>query len=367
MRTLTLNRPKKLNALTIQMVDRLLKRFLAYEKDPNVKLVILKARGPAFCAGGDAAAVAHFMTSGKRAYATKFYTTQLKMDYAMATFKKTQVSLINGIVMGGGAGASMHGKFRVVTENAVFAMPETSLGLCPDVGASHFLSRLPGSFGEYLGLTGARLDAAELVACGLATHFVLSPNLPLLEEALKTVDSSDPAAISAVIDEFALRPRLKDDSPYRRLDIINKCFSKGTVEEILAALENEAAKEVVDELDQWLVAAIKSLKRASPVALKVSLESIRIGRTQDIGECLIREYRMISHAVVRTISNDFYEGCRAILIEKDRKPKWGPAKLELVTREMVAKHFAVVDNEEWEELQLPIRSDGLPTPIRAKL
>ncbi|KAL6012483.1 3-hydroxyisobutyryl-CoA hydrolase 1 [Asimina triloba] len=338
MRTLTLNRPKNLNALTIQMVDRLLKRFLAYEKDPNVKLVILKARGPAFCAGGDAAAVAHFMTSGKRAYATKFYTTQQKMDYVMATFKKAQVSLINVIVMGGGAGASMHGKFRVVTENAVFAMPETSLGLCPDVGASHFLSRLPGSFGEYLGLTGARLDAAELVACGLATHF----NLPLLEEALKTVDSSDPAAISAVIDDFALRPRLKDDSPYRRwaisqqldsqremdrtpnasmtliflLDIINKCFSKGTVEEILAAL-------------------------------------IRIGRTQDIGQCLIREYRMISHAATRTISNDFYE--------------WGPAKLELVTREMVANHFAVVDDEEWEELQLAIRSDGLPTPIRAKL
>ncbi|KAL6008488.1 hypothetical protein ACLOJK_034000 [Asimina triloba] len=158
------------------------------------------------------------------------------MNYILATYKKTQVSLINGIVMGGGAGASMHGKFRVVTENVVFSMPETLLGLFPDVGASYFLSRLPGFFGEYLGLSSTRLDAAELLACGLATHFVPAKSLPHLEEALKKVESSDPAVVSSIIDEFVGKPVLKEDSAFCRLDIIDKCFSKETVEEILSAL-----------------------------------------------------------------------------------------------------------------------------------
>ncbi|XP_042507488.1 3-hydroxyisobutyryl-CoA hydrolase 1-like [Macadamia integrifolia] len=280
----------------------------------------------------------------------------------MATYSKPQVSLLNGIVMGGGAGVSIHGRFRVATENSVFAMPETSLGLFPDVGASYYLSRLPGLFGEYVGLTGARLDGAEMLACGLATHFVPAKRLPSLEDALSKVSSSDPAVVSAIIDKFSQQPALKDKSAYRRLDIIDRCFSRRSVEEILSALEGEAAKGT----DDWISATIQSLKKASPMSLKISLRLIREGRVQGVGRCLIQEYRVCCHVLRKEVSEDFFEGCRAILVDKDRNPKWEPSQLELISDDMVERYFSKVDDEEWEDLKLPARYK-LPVSAMAKL
>ncbi|XP_043691462.1 3-hydroxyisobutyryl-CoA hydrolase 1-like [Telopea speciosissima] len=275
------------------------------------------------------------------------------LDYIVATHDKTLVSLIDGVVMGGGAGLSMNGNFRVVTEKAVFAMPEAALGFFPDVGASYFLSRLPGFFGEYLGLTGARLGGAEMVTCGLATHFVLSKDLPSLEKELDGVNSRDPSIVSKVINKFIEEPSIKSTCAFRSMDIINKCFSRNTVEEILAALENEAKNGP----DSWIVAAIKSMKAASPTSLKIFLRSIRKGRGQGLDQCLIHEFRMASHAFRKTVNNDFYEGCRAILFDKDKQPKWEVSKLELVTNEMVGQFFTKVDDDDWEDLQLDARSD----------
>ncbi|CAN6587693.1 unnamed protein product [Malus baccata var. baccata] len=204
-------------------ISRLLELFLAYDDDANVKLVIVK------------------------------------------------VSILDGIVMGGGAGASIHGRFRVATENSVFAMPETALGLFPDVGASYYLSRLPGFFGEYVGLTGTRLDGAEMLACGLATHFVPSIRLSLLEEALNKVDSSDFANIQAIIDKYSQSPALKKKSAYFRMDVIDKCFSRRTVEEILSALDEEANNRA----DDWLTSTVQALTKASPMSLKISLRSAK--------------------------------------------------------------------------------------------
>uniref|UniRef100_M1CFJ7 3-hydroxyisobutyryl-CoA hydrolase n=3 Tax=Solanum tuberosum TaxID=4113 RepID=M1CFJ7_SOLTU len=171
-RTFILNRPKKLNALSLQMISRLTELFYASEEDPNVKMIILKGQGRAFCAGGDVSLC--FQNPGNWKICANFLQKQYTLNYVMATYSKTQISILNGIVMGGGAGASIHGRFRVATEKSVFAMPEADLGHFPDVGASYFLSRLPGFFGEYAGLTGSRLDGAEMLACGLATHFVSS-------------------------------------------------------------------------------------------------------------------------------------------------------------------------------------------------
>ncbi|KAL4320174.1 hypothetical protein GQ457_18G003780 [Hibiscus cannabinus] len=330
-RILTLNRPKQLNALSLHMISRLLELFIAYEEDPNVKLVILKGKGRAFCTGGDVAAVVHdIRTGGWRAGANHFmkgYT----LNYLMATYSKPQVSLLNGIVMGGGNGASMHGRFRVATENSLFAMPETAVGLFPDVGASFFLSRLPGFFGEYVGLTGARLDGAEMLACGLATHFVPSAKLPMLEAALCAVDSGDPEIISSIIGRYSEQPSLKEQSVYNRLDVIDRCFSQNTVEEILSAL-------------------------------------IRVGRFQGVGPCLVREYRMVCHVLRGEFSNDFLEGYRAILLDKDKNPKWEPSKLELVTDTKVDRYFSKVNNEDGEDLKLPVRSKfNLPPYVVAKL
>ncbi|GFP93892.1 3-hydroxyisobutyryl-coa hydrolase 1 [Phtheirospermum japonicum] len=354
-RIITLNRPKQLNALSAAMVSRLLDIFLACAQDSSVKLIILKGKGRAFCAGADVAEIVRHINED-------LSRKELTMNYLMATYSRPQVSILNGIVMGGGAGASIHGRFRIATENTLFAMPETALGLFPDVGASYFLSRLPGFFGEYVGLTGARLDGVEMLACGLATHFVSSERLLTLEEALVKADSSDPNVISSIISEFSMIPNLKKNSAYHRLDIINKCFSRRTVEEIITAVEREAA----DMTDDWISFTIHSLKRVSPMSLKISLRSIREGRLEGIGKCLFREFRMLSHAMRGDICKDFVEGCRAILLDKDKNPKWEPSKIESISDEMVDRYFSKIDDYEWEDLELTVRSN-LPAYAIAKL
>nr|VDC70797.1 unnamed protein product [Brassica rapa] len=376
-RILTLNRPNQMNALSWNMITRLLQLFLAYKDDPRVKLVILKGQGKAFCAGGDVRPVICDIVQGKWRLGADFFSDQYTLNYVMATYSKIQISIMNGIVMGGGAGVSIHGRFRIATEKTVFAMPETELGLFPDVGASYFLSRLPGFFGEYVGLTGARLDGAEMLACGLATHFVPSTRLTALEADLCRVGSNDPDTFSSkILNAYTQHPHLKQHSAYHRhvLDVIDKCFSRRTVEEIISALEREA----IQKPDEWISATLRALKKASPASLKISLRSIREGRFQEVGQCLIREYRMVCHVLKGELSKDLVErslqhrvlitqGVRAVVIDKDRKPKWEPQRLEQVTDNMVDQYFKRMDEEEgWEDLKLPPRIN-LSSSIIAKL
>ncbi|PWA50274.1 beta-hydroxyisobutyryl-CoA hydrolase 1 [Artemisia annua] len=361
-RTIVLNRPKQLNALSHEMVSRLLELFLAYEEDPNVKLIIMKGEGRAFCAGGDVAAVVNDIKNGNWKLGADFFSKEFRLNYLMATYTKPQVSLLRGIVMGGGAGASIHGRFRVATDNSVFAMPETALGLFPDVGASYYLSRTPGFFGEYVGLTGARLDGAEMLACGLATHFVPLEKLSLLEDALCKANTGDPNIINNIINEYSSTPKLKETSQYFRLKTIERCFSRRTVEEIISALEKEADKN----MDDWIAWTIESLKKASPTSLKISLRSFREGRLQGVGQCLIREYRMVCTVMQGKFSRDFFEGCRALLLDKDKNPKWEPSKLEFVSDYMVDRYFTALDDNDWEDLKLPARSN-LPSYAISKL
>ncbi|KAG2611781.1 hypothetical protein PVAP13_4KG111460 [Panicum virgatum] len=339
-RTMILNRPKQLNSLTSVMIEGLLRCFTAYEKD-GVKLLIMKGNGRAFCAGGDVVGCVRSIENDSWKWGANFFRKEYFLNYTIANCIKPQVSLLTGIVMGGGAGVSLHGRFRVATDNTVFAMPETTLGLFPDVGASYFLSRLPWFYGEYLALTGARLDGAEMLACGLATHFVQSKRLPLLEESLKKTDTSNTFVVSGIIDKFAYHPSVKINSSFNRLEFINKCFSKRTAEEIIITIVN-----------QWIATTIQSLKRASPTSLKITLRSIREGRTQTIGECLNREYRMVCHVLCGDFSRDFFEGSRAILVDKDRNPKWKPSRLEQVHDEAVDQYFSKIDDQQWEDLNL---------------
>ncbi|OAP10115.1 hypothetical protein AXX17_AT2G26760 [Arabidopsis thaliana] len=348
-RILTFNRPKQLNALSFHMVSRLLQLFLAYEEDPSVKLVVLKGQGRAFSAGGDIPPIVRDILQGKLIRGAHYFKVGYTLNYVLSTYRKPQVSILNGIVMGGGAGLSTNGRFRIATENTVF-FSYTSLGLFPDVGASYFLSRLPGFFGEYVGLTGARLDGAEMLACGLATHFVPSISLTALEAELYKVGSSNQTFISTILDAYA------------ELDVIDRCFSKRTVEEIFSALE----REVTQKPNDWLLATIQALEKASPSCLKISLRSIREGRLQGVGQCLIREYRMVCHVMKGDISKDFVEGCRAVLIDKDRNPK--PRRLEDVTDSMVDQYFERVEDEEgWEDLKFPPRNNLPALAIAAKL
>ncbi|KAK4750291.1 hypothetical protein SAY87_027740 [Trapa incisa] len=240
----------------------------------------------------------------------------------------------------------------------VFAMPEASIGLHPDVGASYFLSRLPGFFGEYLALTGARVDGPEMVACGLASHFVPSKDLHRLEEAMceGVLPSSAASTIAEIISRFAHTPGVKQDSALNRLEtVIKRCFSGSTVEEIMSSLENEAAK--TGAADKWIKEAYNSMKSASPTSLKVTLRSIREGRKQSLHQCLSREFLISIHMVRGISTRDFYEGCRGMFLEKENRPQWDPPSLELVTEEMVDKLFQEIDDPETGgPLRIPQRS-----------
>ncbi|KAL6323208.1 hypothetical protein AAG906_029215 [Vitis piasezkii] len=175
--------------------------------------------------------------------------------------------------------------------------------------------------------------------------------LSLLEAALCKLDSGAPATISSILDEYSQQPHLKENSAYHKLAVINRCFSRRTIEEILSTLEREA----VNSADNWISATIQSLQKASPTSLKISLRLIREGRLQDVGQCLTREYRMVCHVLQGEVSKDFFEGCRAILLDKDKNPKWEPSRLEQINESMVEQYFSKIDDEEWEDLKLPAK------------
>lgn len=347
-KTVVLNRPRQLNAISYWMTGHLKEIYQQWEDDKQVQLVLIKGSGRAFSAGGDVAEVYHFGNEGRYEKSLHFFSQEYNVNYLIGTYKKSHVALLNGIVMGGGAGLSINGNFRVATEKTVFAMPETGLGLHPDVGASYFLSRLPGFLGEYLGLTGARLDGTELLATGLATHYVPSERLHLLEERLKSLKSGNPSLVDEVINSFSEKMDCKEGSPVLRLGEIDSCFSKLSVEEILEALDQKQE----ETNDGWFGSTITTLRKASPLSLKITLRSIREGRHQNLYDCLMREYRITVRCLLRNISNDFYEGCRAILVDKDRNPKWNPSALSLVTPAMVDHYFSPFE-EPVNELQLP--------------
>ncbi|KAK4738433.1 hypothetical protein R3W88_002130 [Solanum pinnatisectum] len=373
--TFILNRPNQLNALSYQMLPQLLELLHASETNSKVKIIILKGNGRAFCAGGDVTSIVNYIDYwlylGNWKLGADYVREEYTLNYVMATYSKPQVSILNGIVMGGGLGVSVHGRFRVATEKTVCAMPEAALGVFPDVGASYFYSRLPGFFGEYAGLTGARFDGAEMLACGLATHFVPSERLTFLEQELVKVNTIDPDVISAIISHVSNIPKLKAESPYKQVSsfnisvmvmkIIDRCFSRRTVKEIISSLENEA----LNNKDDWISSTIQLMKKASPISLKITLRSVK-GRLQDVGSCLILEYRMVCHVFRGEFSKDFFKGCRAILIDKDRNPKWEPSKLELISDDDVDRYFSKIDDEDWEALKLPPRSN-LPPYAIAKL
>ncbi|KAK9285152.1 hypothetical protein L1049_024337 [Liquidambar formosana] len=246
-------------------------------------------------------------------------------------YKKTQVALVHGISMGGGASLMVPLKFSVVTEKTVFSTPEASIGFHTDCGFSYMLSHLPGHLGEYLALTGARLNGKELVASGLATHFVPSEKMPELEKHLISLNSGDENSVKSAIEEFSMDIQIDGESVLNKQSTIDECFSKDSVEEIIKSFEAEASKEG----NGWIGSVLKGLKRSSPTGLKITLRSIREGRNQTLPECLKKEFRLTMNILRTTISGDVYEGIRALTIDKDNAPKWDPPTLDKVNNEKV--------------------------------
>nr|GMD62104.1 3-hydroxyisobutyryl-CoA hydrolase-like protein 1, mitochondrial [Ipomoea batatas] len=347
-RTAILNRPSALNALNAAMTERLQKLYTSWEESPGIGFVHLKGKGRAFCAGGDIVAIYNMLKQGNLEETKQFFSSAYKFMYILGTYLKPHVALLNGITMGGGAGVSVPGTFRVATDKTVFATPETLIGFHPDAGASFHLSHLPGYLGEYLGLTGDKLSGVEMMACGLATHYTVVERLHLIEEHLGNLETDDPTVIDSSLARFADIAHPHQTSVMHRIRTVDKCFSHDTVEEIIDALEREAGRTN----DEWCISVLKKLKEASPLSLKVALRSIREGRFQTFDQCLIREYRMTVQAISGQITNDFREGVRARLVDKDLTPKWDPPSLDHVPNDMVEQYFSPLSVSE-PDLDLP--------------
>uniref|UniRef100_A0A803QLI5 3-hydroxyisobutyryl-CoA hydrolase n=1 Tax=Cannabis sativa TaxID=3483 RepID=A0A803QLI5_CANSA len=344
-RLITLNRPRQLNVISSRVVSLLAEYLEKWEKDDKVELILIKGAGRAFSAGGDLKMFYDGRTEKDSCLEVVYRMYWL--CYHIHTYKKTQVALAHGISMGGGASLMVPLKFSVVTEKTVFSTPEASIGFHTDCGFSYIHSRLPGNLGEYLALTGARLNGKELVAIGLATHFVPSEKIPELEKRLISLNSGKADAVKLAIEEFSVEVKLDDESVLNKQSIINECFSKDTVAEIIQSFEVESKKEG----NGWIGPVLKGLKRSSPTGLNVTLKSIREGRKQSLSECLKKEFRVTINILRATISNDVYEGIRALTIDKDNSPKWSPPSLDKVDEGKVDLIFQQF--EEKLELQIP--------------
>lgn len=325
---ITLNRPKALNALTHGMVTVMHARLKAWAADDAVKTVVIQGSGErAFCAGGD---IRTLYDSGKAGtpYALAFYRDEYLLNAFIKHYPKPYVALLRGFVMGGGVGVSVHGSHRIADETMQFAMPETGIGLFPDVGGSYFLPRLPGGIGMYLGLTGARLKTADALYAGIATHFVPASKREALLAALA----------EGTLPDMAMQG-LAEDVPAAFLpahrDKIERMFCGTSARDILAALD-------ADHTD-WAADTAKTIRAKSPTATRLAFRQIREGAKLDFDDGMRMEFRMVNRVIA---GRDFYEGVRATIIDKDGAPRWSPAALVDVSDADIDAYFAPLGDEE---------------------
>ena len=336
--TVTLNRPQALNAFTLGMYRAIDPMLREWADDPAVHAVVMRGAGDrAFCAGGDVRAVyeAGRGISAGRSLTSVFFREEYELIRRLHRYPKPYIAILDGITMGGGAGISVNGAYRVATERTMFAMPETGIGLFPDVGATRFLNLCPGHTGRYLGLTGARLGPADALYCGFATHYVPRERIPGLAEDLAAMQWQ-PGEREQVETALSARHTDPGDAALAALrPAIDRCFAGDTVEAILDALQAEGG--------EWATQTRAGLMTKSPTSLKITLRQLQVGRGYDVDAALILEYRMTQHAMA---AHDFYEGVRAVLIDKDQKPRWQPASLAEVTDPMVDSYFVPLGDRE---------------------
>jgi len=343
--TVTLNRPRALNAFTLGMYRQFDAKSREWADDPSVHAVLVRgAEGRAFCAGGDIRAIyeAGRGLSGDPSLTATFFREEYELIRRIHRYPKPYIAIIDGITMGGGAGISVNGAFRIATEQTMFAMPETGIGLFPDVGATRFLNLCPGQIGRYLGLTGARLGPGDALACGFATHFVRRERVAALVTALGRV-TWRPGAQRAQVDEVlaAFRTTLGEPPLAAQRAAIDRCFAGNTVEGIFGTLGSEARAGTSRDAD-WARETRATMATKSPTSLKVTLRQLIDGQGFDIEAALALEYRLTQHMMQ---GHDFYEGVRATLVDKDQKPFWEPARLAEVSDDIVDSYFAPLGDD----------------------
>ena len=338
---ITLNRPKALNALSLGMVRDLLATLLAWRDDPAVRLVAIRGSNKigrpgtpealfgGFCAGGDIRYF-HQAVMANDASLEDFFTEEYRLNYLIHTYPKPYIAFMDGIVMGGGMGLSQGAKLRIVTEHTKMAMPETNIGLFPDVGGGYFLSRCPGHAGEYLALTGEVITPDDALGFGLADIRLKAADLPALWEALATQNMTGIAGIEAFIATNLIAARAGNDWAEADFDTY---FQLSTVPEIVQALESSQSP--------WARKTAETLRKRSPLMLHVSLEQIRRARGMSLADELRMERDMVHQCFHRAggLPSETVEGIRALAMDKDFKPQWTPARIEDVTGQMVTPFF----------------------------
>jgi enoyl-CoA hydratase len=314
-----LDRPKALNALDQTMVDDMFPVLMQWADDPAIELVLVtSASERAFCAGGDIRAIRDAAVAGDNASVTRYFSAEYELDQLIAEYPKPYVALIDGAAMGGGLGISVHGEVRVVSEKSLIAMPETAIGFMPDIGSTYFLPRLPAGVGLWLGLTGARVRGADAVALGLATHYVPSEKFDELADDIRSGTALGDALSGR--SEAVTRTELP-------LAKIAEYFSDDPVAAIVGGLRGAVA-------DEWATEMVGLLEKASPTSLVVTAAMLELGGRSTLDECLERELHA-AEQITRT--PDFAEGVRAVLVDKDRSPRFDPADLADVDPAVVTR------------------------------
>ena len=327
-----LNRPKAIHALTREMCDAMSEVLLAWREDPSIQVVVIDhAEGRGFCAGGDVVMLAR-SGAGDASDAKRFFFSEYRLNHLLFTYPKPTVAIMDGITMGGGVGISLPCEYRVATENTRLAMPETGIGLFPDVGGGWYLSRLPGRVGQFMALTGARLDASECLYLGLATNYIEQSSLEELHERILKAPGRIQGALGAAA---AIAPDAKIEA---NMGQITKLFASDRLEDVLAALEEDGS--------DWAQSELATLKSKSPLSCKVSLRLLAEGANRSsFAEEMRAEYALAGR-IVRT--HDFREGVRALLIDKDNNPQWDPPTPEEVDDEMLDVLFEPLpEREAW--------------------
>jgi enoyl-CoA hydratase/carnithine racemase len=346
--TVTLIRPAALNALTLGMLEGLTQWLDAWERDDRVRIIVLRGAGEkAFCAGGDLRALYESVRSGSTLN-RNFFEVEYALDYRIHMYPKPVVALMDGIVMGGGMGLAQGAALRVVGDRTRMAMPETTIGLFPDVGGSFFLSRLPGKLGLYLGLVGPTLRAADAIYSGLADAYMAPEALERLSDALTGAAASrDPGGALRALTPPPEAGMLPAGELQAMRPAIERHFGRDTVEGIIASLEAERQGD--SRYAEWTTRTLELLARRSPTMLKVTLEQLRRGAALPLDECFRMELNLI-HGCFQ--QGDFLEGIRALIVEKDNNPRWNPPTLAQVDGAQVERFFA----PRWSKAQHPLAS-----------
>lgn len=333
---LSLNRPKAIHALTLDMVRAMTAALLDWQDRPEPAVVMIDhAEGRGFCSGGDIALLRNSALNDGGVSGRQFFYDEYRLNHLIFTYAKPVVAFMDGITMGGGVGISQPARFRVATENTRFAMPETGIGLFPDVGGGWYLSRLPRRLGQYLALTGARLDGAECLWAGLATHYLPSEALPEVKQRIAAV----PDQVEAILAELSAEPPAAKLAAHA--DAIERLFASDRYEDVLAALEADSS--------DWAQKELATLATKSPQTCKVSLRQLaESSKLATFADNMAMEYRIGSRVLTMP---DFAEGVRALIVDKDNAPKWHPATAQDVTDELIDSIFAPLPaGEEWQPL-----------------